>query len=225
MRDKDLINHLAGDTDAPLDPAHRASVNELRALLADEAVWVEPDPALEDRVITAVTKAAATFKPDPAPAPASQRPARRPSRRFRFGVRRLIPALAPIAAAAVAVVVVLSSGSAPLQFSVTLHGTARAPGAAGSATLTKTTDGWRITLRAHGLPPRHEGLYYQAWLENAAHDLVPVGTFNLPNQVTLWAGVSPTQGFTTLTITQQQASRQTASTHLVVLKGLAHRIR
>ena len=48
MRDKDLINHLAGDTDAPLDPADRASVNELRALLADEAVWVEPDPALED---------------------------------------------------------------------------------------------------------------------------------------------------------------------------------
>jgi hypothetical protein len=68
------------------------------------------------------------------------------------------------------------------------------------------------------------GVATQAWLKNASGNLVPVGTFNLANQVTLWAGVAPTKGFTTLTITQQQASHNTASTHQVVLKGTAHRI-
>jgi hypothetical protein len=226
VRDKDLIDHLAGDTEAPLQPQDRAAVNELRALLADESVWIEPDPALEHRVITAITDAAAAFTPDPAPAraPVSERTAARPSRRPSFGLRRLAASLAPVLAAAAVLVVVLSSGPSPLQFAVTLHGTGRAPGAGGSATLTKTTDGWRIALHAHGLPLRHNGLYYQAWLKNAADDLVPVGTFNLANQVTLWAGVAPTKGFTTLTITQQEASHNTASTHHVVLEGIARRV-
>jgi hypothetical protein len=226
VRDKDLIDHLAGDTEAPLEPQDRAAVNELRALLADESVWIEPDPALEQRVVTAITDAAAVFTLDPAPAraPVPERSAARRSRRPSFGLRRLAASLAPVLAAAVVLVVVLSSGSAPLQFAVTLHGTGRAPGAGGSATLTKTTDGWRIALRAHGLPLRQNGLYYQAWLKNASGILVPVGTFNLANQVTLWAGVAPTKGFTTLTITRQQASHNTASTHQVVLKGIAHRI-
>lgn len=226
MSDKDLIDHLAGDTQAPLAPQDRAAVNELRALLADESVWIEPDPALEQRVITAITDAAAAFTPDPAPprAPVADRKAARPSWRRRFGLRRLAASLAPVLAAAAVLVVVLSSGPAALQFAVTLHGTGLAPGAGGSATLTKTTDGWRIALRAHGLPLRHNGLYYQAWLKNATGILVPVGTFNLANQVTLWAGVAPTKGFTTLTITQQEASHDTASTHQVVLGGLAHRV-
>jgi hypothetical protein len=226
VRDKDLINHLAGDTEALLQPQDRAAVNELRALLADESVWIEPDPALEHRVITAITDAAAAFTPDPAPAraPVSERTAARPSRRPRFGLRTLAASLAPVLAAAAVLVVVLSSGSTALQFAATLHGTGLAPDAGGSATLTKTTDGWRIALRAHGLPLRHNGLYYQAWLKNASGILVPVGTFNLANQVTLWAGVAPTKGFTTLTITQQQASHNTASTHQVVLKGIAYRI-
>lgn len=227
MRDKDLIDHLAGDTEPPLPPQDRAAVNELRALLADESVWIEPDPALERHVIAAVTDAAAAFSPDPAPlrAAVSERTAARPSRRPKFGLRRRLAAsFVPVLAAAAVLVVVLSSGAAPLEFAVTLRGTPRAPGAGGTATLTKTTDGWRIALHAHGLPLRHNGLYYQAWLKNSAGILVPVGTFNLPNQVTLWAGVAPTKGFTTLTITLQEASHNTASTHEVVLQGLARRV-
>lgn len=222
MRDKDLIDHLAGDTQAPLASQDRAAVNELRALLADESVWIEPDPALEHRVITAITDAAGAFTVDPAPARAtvSARTAARASRRKSFGLRRLAASLAPVLAAAVVLVAVLSSGPAALQFTVTLHSTGRVPGAGGSATLTKTTDGWRIALRAHGLPLRHNGLYYQAWLKNTSGILVPVGTFNLANQVTLWAGVAPTKGFTTLTITQQQTSHNNASTHQVVLQGI-----
>lgn len=82
----------------------------------------------------------------------------------------------------------------------------------------------RAALRARGLPQRQNGLFYQGWLKNAAGDLVPVGTFNLANQVILWAGVAPTKGFSTLTITEQEASHNTASTHQVVLEGIARRV-
>ena len=78
--------------------------------------------------------------------------------RARLPLRR--PALAlslPVAAAAaVAIVLVTSSGSSPheLQFAMVVEGTPLAPGAHGSATLTKKTSGWEIKLNATGLPRR-----------------------------------------------------------------------
>ncbi len=51
---------------------------------------------------------------------------------------------------------------------------------------------------------------------------VPIGTFDEPAQVTLWAGVSPAD-FPTLTVTQQQGNGDPASSGRVVLKGTAHR--
>ena len=65
----------------------------------------------------------------------------------------------------------------------------RAP--TGEATLTKTSSGWRIELDATGLPRRDGGRFYEAWLQDAAGVLVPIGTFNEGRKVTLWAGVSP----------------------------------
>ena len=92
----------------------------------------------------------------------------------------------------VAIVIAVSGGGspAPLQFAMVVSGTALAPGAHGSATLTKTTSGWRIELSATGLPHLANGRYYQAWLKNAAGVLVPVGTFNDAEHVTLWSGVA-----------------------------------
>jgi hypothetical protein len=139
-------------------------------------------------------------------------------------MRRLAPALAAgLAVVVAAVVLVTGRGPAPTQFSVILQGTALAPGASGNATLTKTSVGWRVTLSARGLPLRKQnGTYYQAWLKNRAGNLVPIGTFNQPTKITMWSGVSPQKGFTTLTITRQQARLSPASSHQVVLTGVAH---
>ena len=82
-----------------------------------------------------------------------------------------------------------ATGNSPTQFKAALAPTDLAPGASGSATLIKTTAGWRIELKVTGLPRRDHGRYYEAWLKNAARTLVPVGTFNEGPSVTLWAGV------------------------------------
>ena len=48
--------------------------------------------------------------------------------------------------------------------------------------------------------------------------LVPIGTFNEGQDVTLWAGVSP-KDFTTLTVTREQADGDQASSGERVLVG------
>jgi hypothetical protein len=125
------------------------------------------------------------------------------------------------AAAIVAVAVTFSlrdSGSSGEQFAMALNATELVPGAKGDATLTKTDSGWRIELDASGLPRLDGGRFYQAWLRNAAGALVPIGSFNEGQKVTLWAGVSP-RDFPTLTITQEQADGDQASSGQRVLVG------
>ena len=93
-----------------------------------------------------------------------------------------------------------------------------APGASGSATLTKTSAGWRIELDASGLPRLDNGRFYEAWLKNAAGVLVPIGTFNEGPRVTLWAGVSP-KDFPTLSVTRERADGDQTSSGEKVLVG------
>jgi len=126
------------------------------------------------------------------------------------------PALAALAAA-VGLAVSLSGTSAE-HFQAALAPTDLAPGAQGKATLTRRSSGWRIELRASGLPRLDGGRFYEAWLRNPAGLLVPVGTFNQGRMVTLWAGVSPKQ-FTTLTVTRERADGNQASSGKNVLVG------
>jgi Anti-sigma-K factor rskA len=162
-----------------------------------------------------VARAAASAGPSRS-VPAATRPrrGRRP---------RVLGAVAGLAAAAaaVAIAVIVSGGSHPTQYQAALAGTAIAPAATAQVTLTQTVSGWRITLQGRGLPRLDDGYYYEAWLKNAAGILVPVGTFNQPNNVTLWAGVPPTQ-YPTITITRQQADGNPASSGQRVLVGVAH---
>jgi anti-sigma-K factor RskA len=111
-----------------------------------------------------------------------------------------------------------SPSPAPLQFAMVVSGTSLAPGAHGSATLTKMSSGWQVELSATGLPHLTNGRYYQAWLKNSAGVLVPIGTFNDAVNVTLWSGVPVTQ-FRTLTVTRQQANGNPASSGQRVLIG------
>lgn len=217
--DDERIAYLAGEPVESLSGADRADLDELRSMLSSAAMWDEPDPGLEDRIVSAIADAAS----HPGPQRAPSRPAR-----SRFGAffRRPVIAFGSLAAAAAVIAVVLvvalggSSGPAQLRFAMVVHGTPLAPGAHGNATLTKTASGWRIELSATGLPHVQNGRYYQAWLKNAAGTLVPVGTFNDARQVTLWSGVPVTQ-FRTLTVTQQQANGNPASSGRKVLVGTA----
>ena len=130
------------------------------------------------------------------------------------------------AAAAIVVAIVLAVGNsspAPLQFAMVVSGTSLAPGAHGSATLTEMTSGWEIQLSAAGLPHLANGRYYQAWLKNAAGILVPVGTFNDAEHVTLWSGAPVTQ-FRSFSVTEQLANGDPASSGRRVLVGVAHQV-
>ena len=206
--DDDRIAYLAGDTARPVDPGDREDLDGLRALLADPSTWEEPSSALEDRVMATVAVASGA-RPSPAP--------RARSRRFRPGLLYTAFAAAAVVIA-VAVVTLRGTGNSPTQFKAALAATNGAPGAAGNATLTQTTAGWRIELNATGLSRLDDGRYYEAWLKNAAGIFVPVGTFNQGPSVTLWAGVPPTD-FPTLTITEQQVGRDQASSGKRVLTG------
>ena len=102
-----------------------------------------------------------------------------------------------------------------------VSGTSLAPGAHGSATLTKMSSGWEIQLSATGLPHLANGRYYQAWLKNAAGILVPVGTFNDAEHVILWSGAPVTQ-FRAFSVTEQLANGNPVSSGRRVLVGVAH---
>jgi len=127
-------------------------------------------------------------------------------------------AVAAVAAAAAAVAIVASSGSPGTRFEAALGPTPLAPGAHGDATLTRTTSGWRIHLDATGLPRLAGDRFYEAWLRGKSGVLIPVGTFNEPRNVTLWAGVSPAS-YRVLTVTRERADGKQASSGQKVLVG------
>jgi hypothetical protein len=225
----DRIAYLAGDAVESLTARERAELDEVRALLEDPALWAQPDPALEERVLASIAEEAQAR-------PASARVGR-PAFRRRLVPRRPLQAIAGVAAriprrpryaiagaaaAAVAVLIVALAANNPApraqQFAMVVSGTGLAPSAHGSATLTKTSSGWRIELSATRLPRLSDGRYYEAWLKSSAGMLVPVGTFNEARHVTLWSGVPPT-GFPTLTVTQQKADGNPASSGKRVLTG------
>lgn len=212
--DADRIAYLAGEEVASLDAPERAELNALRGVLGDSATWAEPGESLEQKVVAVVSERAGSRR--------HRRPLTLPEWIAR---RRLVFAAAATGlAAAVAVVIAVSGGSGPAasqRFAMVVTGTTLAPRAHGSATLTKTASGWRIELSATGLPHLADGRYYQAWLKNRAGILVPVGTFNDARKVTLWSGVPVTQ-FQTLTVTQQQANGNLASSGRRVLVGTIH---
>jgi hypothetical protein len=211
--DDDRIAYLAGEAADSLTAQERSELDELRGLLGAPATWEQADPGLEDRVVAAIA--------DEAQARPSRARMRRAAFRRRLVVRRPVFTIAGGLAAAAAIVIAVSQTGnppAPQRFAMIVSGTSLAPGAHGSATLTKTSSGWRIALSATGLPRLANGRFYEAWLKNAASVLVPVGTFNEARQVTLWAGVPPPE-FPSLTVTRQEANGNPASSGERLLTG------
>jgi hypothetical protein len=220
VSDNDRIEYLAGEPASALDPAERADLDDLRALLADPSVWAEPGPGLAEDVTAAVVRAAASAQAEPDGSVPSITVRRRRARRQRvFAAMAGLSAAA--AAAAIAVAVSWGGGTHPLQYQAALAGTALAPDASAQVTLTQTTSGWQVVLHGSGLPRLDDGYYYEAWLKNPAGILVPIGTFNQPQDVTLWAGVPPTQ-YPAITITRQRANGNPKSSGQRVMVGVAH---
>jgi len=199
--DDDRVAELAGD-EGDLDPIERAQLEELRVLLADPAVWAEPDPELEDIVVSAIAAGAGSPREQPKVVPLARKK-RRP------WLYALAGAAAAAAIALIAVVAFRDTGSTSEQFSIALQ--------SGRAEFTKTESGWRIYLEGADLPRLDNGRFYQAWLKKG-DILVPVGTFNDGSQVTLWAGVSPKE-FTMFTVTREAADGNQASSGDRVLSG------
>ena len=211
-----------------------AGANELveLAALADDSVSSERRAELEAQVEASPELAARLREQQRAlallqsaaeqvEAPSGLRARIDAQRRPRRSQPRRLALAGVVAAATVAAVVgvaVLSSGSSSQTFHAALASTGLAPGAAGNATLTKTSSGWRIELDATGLPRLDNGRFYEAWLKNSDGVLVPIGSFNEGQNVTLWAGVSPVD-FTTLTVTRERADGDQSSSGEKVLVG------
>jgi hypothetical protein len=207
------VAELAALADGSLAPERRVALEAQVAESPDLADLF----AEQERAVALVRGAAAEVE-----APASLRArveARWPARR---SAPRRVALVAGAAAAAAAVVAiglnVLDSGTSGERFHAALGPTDLVPAASGAATLTKTTSGWRIELNATGLPRRDDGNFYAAWLRNRGGVLVPIGTFNEPHEVTLWAGVSPEE-FATITVTRERADNDQASSGERVLVG------
>lgn len=209
--DDDRVAYLAGEAEADVDDVTRADLDELRDLLADSTVWAEPGPGLEDAVVAAIAAEAAQG-PVVAP-PAVVRTTRRRSHR----TRNVLSAAAAVAVLGVGGFVLVNRGDddGATEFSL---GPDLVPGASGTAEIRQTDSGWRIDIDATGLPRLDDGRFYQAWLKSDDGVAVPVGTFNEPRDVVLWAGVSPVR-FSTLTVTEEQADGDQASSGRLVLVG------
>jgi hypothetical protein len=217
VRDPEPVE-LAALADGALQPGRRALL-EARVAASPE---LRDRLAEQQRAVALARSAAVEVE-----APSSLR-ARIDAPRRQARVRGRRPVLAGAVATVVAVsalaVALLAVGSHPSgeRFGAALSATPLAPGARGEATLTRTSSGWRIELNASGLPRLSGRRFYEAWLRNAAGVLVPVGTFNEPRKVTLWAGVSP-KGFTTFTVTRERADGDQSSSGEKVLAGTISR--
>jgi hypothetical protein len=245
VTDDDRISYLIGDEPAgDLDPEERAGLDDLMGALADPAVWAEASPDLEDRIVAAISDvgtagpaaptadpdtsgpAAPTAAPTAAGAPGASPDAAAPKTAPQvvpFRRRRAVLAVVGLAAAVAAVVglaIGLGGGSHRPTYHAALAGTSLAPDASGQVTMVQTVSGWQITLHAKGLPRLDNGQFYQAWLKNAAGILVPIGTFNQPNDVILWSGVPPYH-FPVITVTRQKADGNLNSSGQRVLTGTA----
>jgi hypothetical protein len=225
MTDDEVVAYLSGQVDSAPGPGDTTRLERSRSLLAEPALWAEPSPDLEQRIVDAVNAMNAEAGPAAlsATAPAGVTDLTETRRRTSHRLRN---ALLGAAAAVILVVglatVITTTRDHPLQFAAAVKGTELAPGATGSVTMTKTSNGWRIHLDATGLPRLDNGRYYQAWLKNSAGTLVPIGTFNQARDVTLWSGVAPSD-YRTIPVTRQEAGAGPASSGQKVLLGTTHR--
>lgn len=231
--DLDAATHV--DQCSTCEP-ERPHLDDLKALLGHESLWIEPPADLEERVVAAARNATPSEEPASA-APASARPATDVPSSDELSARRrrrqsIAPRyLRPLSVAAAAFLIGGGLGAGAIEYAhrkpnfpqeVALAGTSRAPGAHATAHIRTTALGLEIHLDVVGLPTTPRGSFYEAWLKGPS-GLVPIGTFHTgAGEISLWSGVT-LQTHPTMTVTIQNDNGNSQSTGRQVLIGtLAH---
>ncbi|HKE76537.1 MAG TPA: anti-sigma factor [Acidimicrobiales bacterium] len=219
---------------------------EVRALLADESVWVEPDPAGADTLLRAIRRAsvspwevadddlAAPLPPasgnghGPVLTPVGATGSGRGAHAARPGARRRRPSRVPLLAAAAALALIVGVLAALVVLGgddhhapeFALGGTDLAPGATAWATVEHQSAGVSIKLDVRGLAPAAPGTYYEAWVEGR-EGKVSIGTFHMrggDGWIYLWSGVDPAE-YPTLNVTIEREGGALGWSGQIVLHG------
>lgn len=190
------------------DPA--AAFPELAAALGSDAVWDDPAPGLEDRIVADIVAAAAETGAAPGDADATE-----PPRRWLIAV-----AAAIVAITGIGVAISLRGGDdGPTGDVFALEATDLAADARGEVVLTELQNGLRIILIVDDLPPAAPGQFYEAWMSSTAGP-VSAGTFHMRSgsgEIELWAGVVPSERYQRLAITLEDEDGDATSNGRVVL--------
>jgi hypothetical protein len=136
--------------------------------------------------------------------------------------RRILAVLAVAGAVVLATVaaVVVRNGDGdegPLVASAALDGGDLAAGATGAVEVFEDDAGFRIVLRAPGLPEPPDGSFYQAWIKRG-DGLVAIGTFSRGGEIVLWSGIPLVEG-DLVTVTLEPDDGDPSSSGQRVLAG------
>ena len=184
----------------PTDEADDA--REMRALLAEPAIWEEPSADLAARIDAAVRVTPQAGAVTTLSAARGARPARR--------INPIITAIAGVAAGiALAFAFASFRDSADNGEEVAVAATDLAPGVGGSAILVERSAGFEITLELVGLERAPKGFFYEAWVKGDK-GLVPIGTFHTGGHIVLWSGVDIAE-YPQLTVTLEPEDGDPAS--------------
>jgi hypothetical protein len=224
----------ADDADGGLS---RQAAEDLRDLLADEAMWAEPAPGGADALMAAIRAESSSPQAAPAalagdmedmdvPRHRAQGRGRGRSRAYRatpahrWRLTVVAAAAAVVLVAGLAAVLVRGTGDERGGQEFAIEGTPLAPEASAIARVEVVGSGAAIELEVERLPQAGSGRYYQAWVKGPA-GLVTVGTFHMrggDDMVELWAGVD-LERYPTLTVTIQEEGAGQESSGQVVLTG------
>jgi hypothetical protein len=206
-----------------LSPADRAALDRL---LEDPTVWQDPDPRLEDAVVTAIVAEAAAVADRPPPdievldgSGAVGAPRRRGGR---WGLA--VSAVAAAAIVALVAVATVRRTPEPAEQVLALAPSADAPaGSAGSARVEERADGTRIVLEVQGLAPAPADEYYEVWMQEDGDDQgVSAGSFHLRGggheRIELWSGVTPDE-YPVVTVTLEHEDDGGGRSTRVLLSG------
>ena len=198
---------------SPVDPPELpdAELDALSAMLGSASVWDEPDPAVEDFIVSQVA-AEASVRPHTPPAP---------GRADRRHLRVIAAAAALFLVVGVGIALLVPTDDDAGTTTVALGGTDLAPGATAEAELEDLRSGLRVVLDVSSLPPAEPGTYYQGWVRNDDGESVTIGTFHMRGgdaEIELWAGVTSVD-YPIITVTLQEEGAGPASSGMVVLRG------
>lgn len=185
-------------TPEELSPVEREVLANVDQLLRERSVWEDVDPALETKVVAAVT------------AEVSGVALQRPGRSARWRALVLAAGLGAAAAATITFVMTRSSIVKP-DAAFALVGTKLAPGLSGRASFSSRESGVQIEVKMPGLPWRDGGEYYELWMHTCdGSEWVPAGTFHDLEYVVAWAGV-PIKNYPILKVTREVAGPPTGA--------------